>query len=229
MSVTSGKICPLKNKKIHNVPRSRPNIAAHFLTSKLLKVNLTVFVGGGIIHYAKAHISTEQPTPRQDARVSRAHGDQERSSGLEETPRQGSQEAHAVALLTRNGVPSGRPKLRKSAEFRAVYEGGKRFDGRLMTAFVRRNDTGRHRLGITASKRVARLAVERNRMKRLLREMFRLSEATLAGIEPHYDWVFNAKRSLLKVKLADALEDFQRLVATVAKDGRGARSSSDKP
>ena len=126
-------------------------------------------------------------------------------------------------------MPSGRPKLRKSAEFRAVYEGGKRFDGRLMTAFVRRNDTGRHRLGITASKRVARLAVERNRMKRLLREIFRLSEATLSGVEPHYDWVLNAKRSLLKVKLADALEDFQRLVATVAKDGRGARSSSDKP
>jgi len=98
-----------------------------------------------------------------------------------------------------------------------------------MTAFVRRNDTGRHRLGITASKRVARLAVERNRMKRLLREMFRLSEATLVGVEPQYDWVLNAKRSLLKVKLADALEDFQRLVATVAKDGREARSSSDKP
>jgi ribonuclease P protein component len=118
--------------------------------------------------------------------------------------------------------------LRKSAEFRVVYEGGKRFDGRLMTAFVRRNDSGQHRLGITASKRVARLAVERNRMKRLLREMFRLSEATLQGVEPHYDWVLNARRSLLKVKLADALEDFQRLVAAVAKDGRG-RGSSDKP
>jgi ribonuclease P protein component len=125
-------------------------------------------------------------------------------------------------------VPSGRPKLRKSAEFRSVYEGGKRFDGRLMTAFVRRNEVGRHRLGITVSKRVARLAVDRNRMKRLLREMFRLSEATLQGVEPHYDWVLNAKRSLLKVKLADSLEDFQRIVAAVGRGGREAGNSGEQ-
>jgi ribonuclease P protein component len=122
-------------------------------------------------------------------------------------------------------VPPGRPKLRKSAEFRSVYEGGKRFDGRLMTAFIRRNEAGHHRLGITASKRVARLAVDRNRMKRLLREMFRLSEGTLGGVEPYYDWVLNTKRSLLKVKLADSLEDFQRIVAAVAKSGRDASGS----
>jgi ribonuclease P protein component len=124
-------------------------------------------------------------------------------------------------------VPSGRPKLRKPAEFRSVYEGGKRFDGRLMTAFIRRNEAGHHRLGITASKRVSRLAVDRNRMKRLLREMFRLSEASLLGVEPRYDWVINAKRSLLKVKLADSLEDFQRIVAAVAKSGSGGASGSD--
>jgi len=94
-----------------------------------------------------------------------------------------------------------------------------------MTAFVRRNESGHHRLGITASKRVARHAVDRNRMKRLLREMYRLSEATLQGIEPKYDWVFNAKRSLLKVKLADALEDFQRIAVAVARGGREAGGS----
>ena len=125
-------------------------------------------------------------------------------------------------------MPSGRPKLRKPAEFRSVYEEGKRFDGRLMTAFVRQNESGQHRLGITASKRVSRLAVDRNRMKRLLREMFRLSEATLQGLEPHYDWVLNAKRSLLKVKLADSLEDFQRIAATVARD-RSDKGGSHEP
>jgi ribonuclease P protein component len=125
-------------------------------------------------------------------------------------------------------VPTGRPKLRKPAEFRSVYEEGKRFDGRLMTAFVRRNESGQHRLGITASKRVSRLAVDRNRMKRLLREMFRLSDGTLQGVEPHFDWVLNAKRSLLKVKLADALADFQKIVVSVAHSGRnGGRSAKE--
>lgn len=96
-----------------------------------------------------------------------------------------------------------------------------------MTAFIRRNEAGHHRLGITASKRVARHAVDRNRMKRLLREMFRLSDVTLRGIEPHFDWVLNAKRSLLRVKLADSLEDFQRIAAAVAKGSRGDAGSSD--
>ena len=96
-----------------------------------------------------------------------------------------------------------------------------------MTAFVRQNESGHHRLGITASKRVSRLAVERNRMKRLLREMFRLSEGTLQGVEPHLDWVLNAKRSLLKVKLADALADFQKIVVSVAHNAQnvGRRTS----
>jgi len=125
-------------------------------------------------------------------------------------------------------VLSSRPNLRNSSEFRSVYEKGKRLDGRFMTAFVRRNESGHHRLGITASKRVARLAVDRNRMKRLLREMFRLSEPTLQGLEPHYDWVLNPKRSLLKVKLADSLEDFRRIAATVARDGRDRRNSDDQ-
>lgn len=97
-----------------------------------------------------------------------------------------------------------------------------------MTAFVRQNEFGQHRLGITASKRVSRLAVDRNRMKRLLREMFRLSQATLQDVEPHFDWVLNAKRSLLKVNLADVLADFQKIAASVAQHGRqqGGRQTS---
>jgi ribonuclease P protein component len=125
-------------------------------------------------------------------------------------------------------VPSNRPKLRKSSEFRSVYENGKRVDGRFMTAFVWRNGTGCHRLGITASKRVARLAVDRNRMKRLLREMFRLSGATLQELNPHYDWVLNAKRSLLKVKLADSLEDFRRITAIVVRNQRDERITDEQ-
>ena len=87
-----------------------------------------------------------------------------------------------------------------------------------MTAFVRRNEGGCHRLGITASRRLARRAVERNRLKRLLREAFRQSEGSLKTIRASYDWVLNPRRSLLKVKLAAALEDFQGLVARLKTD-----------
>ena len=114
-------------------------------------------------------------------------------------------------------------KLRKSSEFRVVYGSGRRYDGVLMTAFVLPNLCGQHRLGITASRKVSRAAVGRNRVKRLLRESFRLSGVMLGELGQNYDWVFNAKRPLLEVKMAAALDDLQKIAGRVARDERGDR------
>jgi ribonuclease P protein component len=73
-----------------------------------------------------------------------------------------------------------------------------------MTVFILANELGRHRLGITASRKMARHAVARNRAKRLIREAFRLSAADLEMLGARFDWVFNARRGLLDVK-ADAV------------------------
>ncbi len=120
--------------------------------------------------------------------------------------------------------------LKKSSEFRVVYESGRRYDGTFMTAFVApaRSSQQQHRLGITASRKVSRSAVGRNRVKRLLRESFRLSEAELGGLRRSYDWVLNAKRSLLEVKLAAPLEEFRRIVERVAMDERTSLSDDAK-
>lgn len=107
---------------------------------------------------------------------------------------------------------SERARLRNSTEFRAVYEHGRRFDGRLMTVFLLANDLGQHRLGITASRKMARLAVKRNRAKRLIREAFRLSNGKLETLGGTYDWVFNARRSLLEVKAGAVIEELQVLI-----------------
>ncbi|HEV2704534.1 MAG TPA: ribonuclease P protein component [Pyrinomonadaceae bacterium] len=118
-------------------------------------------------------------------------------------------------------LPKG-ARLRNPAQFRANYEGGRRFDGSLMTAFVLANETGEQRLGITASRKMARRAVERNRAKRLLREAFRLSGAQMDGLTRGYDWVLNARRSLLKVKVESALQEFQSIVGRVSASEREA-------
>jgi ribonuclease P protein component len=119
-------------------------------------------------------------------------------------------------------------RLRKSAEFRAVYDGGKRFDGRLMTAFVLPTQLEQHRLGITASRKMSRLAVKRNRAKRLLREAFCLTGKELGSLRNRYDWVFNARRLIIEVKADAVAADLRRIIAQVGRSEQRSPCETEK-
>jgi len=174
-------------------------------------------------NYAEENVSTEQPPTRKEARLSLKDGDQERPRRPEAPPRQGPQASDGSALLS--FVLPKEARLAKRAEFLRVYEQGFRIEGRFMTVFLLPNDRGLQRVGITATKKAIGKAHDRNRAKRLLRETFRLSKAELNNVSTKYDWVLNARRSVLQAKLEKPLAEFREIVGKVAKGTVPTRES----
>jgi len=112
--------------------------------------------------------------------------------------------------------------LLKHADFRRVYEGGRRqFTGNMTVFFLRRpaQQSG-VRVGFTVG-RVLGGAVERNRIKRRMREAVRLSFAMCEG---PVDVVFNPRKSVLTMPFAELQSEVSRGLRLAAQRAREAES-----
>ncbi len=106
--------------------------------------------------------------------------------------------------------PSSR--LLRHADFERVYKQGRRHFAAHMTVFyLPRTENAGLRVGCTVG-RVLGGAVDRNRMKRRLREAVRLQwpENALA-----FDVVVNPKKSLLKADFAEIQKEIDRAFAVI--------------
>src|SRR5882672_9938648 len=96
---------------------------------------------------------------------------------------------------TRNSFPRS-VRLLRHADFERVYKQGRRHFAAHMTVFYLPRQKGEGlRIGFTVGKALGG-AVERNRMKRRLREIVRLH---WPGVSVPVDVVINPKKSVLKV------------------------------
>mgnify|MGYP000039712466 CR=1 FL=1 len=91
------------------------------------------------------------------------------------TPSQGARAPHPG--LSRRHPFEREHRLRSAADFDGVFKTGTRASDPFFTVIALPNTLGSARVGIAVSKRNARRAVDRNRLKRVVRESFRLSPA----------------------------------------------------
>ncbi|MBV7275774.1 ribonuclease P protein component [Clostridium thailandense] len=82
-------------------------------------------------------------------------------------------------------------KIRKNVEFRAIYRRGKSFSNALLVLYIYKNKKNVNRIGISVSKKVGK-SVIRNRVKRLIKESYRLNRY---GLNIGYDLVFIARNA----------------------------------
>ncbi|MFZ7119743.1 MAG: ribonuclease P protein component [Eubacteriaceae bacterium] len=76
--------------------------------------------------------------------------------------------------------------------FRSIYKNGKSNANKLLVMYYRKNGYDYNRLGITVSKKIGN-SVERNRVKRLIKESYRINHA---NYKCGYDIIFIARLSI---------------------------------
>lgn len=103
-------------------------------------------------------------------------------------------------------------RLRQRADFLAAATGPRAPVSGFVLQARHRDEPGSARIGFTVSKKVGN-AVERNRVKRRLREIVRLSPE--GRMRTGYDYVLIGRRAALDLSFERMVQDFERALGRV--------------
>jgi ribonuclease P protein component len=122
-------------------------------------------------------------------------------------------------------------RLKRRSDFRAAAE-GLRASGRAFVLQARQraeDEVAAIRVGFTVSRQVGNAAV-RNRVRRRLREIVRLSAAAeAAALRPGHDYVLIGRRAALTVPFGEMMQDLDKaLIRVHAADAKAISKRLDK-
>jgi ribonuclease P protein component len=107
-------------------------------------------------------------------------------------------------------------RLRSKPQFDAIYASGRRIDDRFFGLRVKANELGFPRIGLAVAVKTAGNAVSRNRLRRLVRESFRLARYDLPAVDIVVAAKFPAAEAPATTLRASLATLWQRVASTCA-------------
>ena len=107
-------------------------------------------------------------------------------------------------------------RLRSKLQFDALYAGGRRIDDRFFGLRVKPNGLQHPRIGLAVAVKTAGNAVARNRLRRLIRESFRLAQHALPAVDIVVAAKFPAAEAPATTLHASLATLWQRVASTCA-------------
>lgn len=122
---------------------------------------------------------------------------------------------------------SNMDRLKRRADFRAVATGVRASGNAFVLQSQRRTDEDGIRVGFTVSRQVGN-AVERNRVRRRLRELVRLANAE--SLRGGHDYVLVGRRPALQSPFGDMIREFDKALGRVhAREAEGTGGARQRP
>lgn len=114
--------------------------------------------------------------------------------------------------MARLGFPRAK-HLRKTDEISSVFSFNRRFSSEHFEVLVKPRQQGWARMGVIVAKRTARLATERNYIKRVGREIFRHRQHSLRNL----DIIVRVRKKFTKLEYAAVAVELDKVLQRVQK------------
>lgn len=115
-----------------------------------------------------------------------------------------------IAFESDNSFPA-KLKIKTSRDFRNILAKGTKTHSENFILYTRPNSLGFPRLGVSVGKKASASSVRRNRMKRVLREVFRQNKASFSS----NDIVFVIKNDVSDKKFSELYSEIKKLAGRI--------------
>jgi ribonuclease P protein component len=172
-------------------------------------------------------LPAQQTGSQAPPRLSGPHGDQGRSQGAGSPPLAWTQAAQCVT-----GAHPSKPclimeRLKRRTDFRAAASGMRAPGSAFVLQALQRTDAGGARVGFTVTRQVGN-AVERNRIRRRLRELARL--ATAGSLQQGHDYVLIGRRGALSLPFGEMMRELDTALRRIhAQKPEGTGGARKRP